>query len=240
MARKRSPRYPRMSLEQAIEKAGEVYKSEHRHPAEQAVVAKAIGYAALHGAALGAIATLRTYGLLEPSGGGLRVSDDAVTLIELKGEKDNKARVAALQNVAWRPKVLHQLREKFEGQPPSDTNLRHWLIQQEFLSDAAAEVIRVYRKNLEFLSGEKVAYNGESEAKPEERGMPAEMSPAVQGQQQPPPKGPQAQEPPTSIGIPVFVDSRAVVANVEFGEPISHELLVALRRALASLEKPKD
>jgi len=96
------------------------------------------------------IAALKYYGLLEPLGGGLRVSEDGIRAFELP--KGDPERTQALVRMVFAPPCL----------PISGVSLgiscpptwRHTLITQSYDPKAADEIIRVYRANFEFLAGQ--------------------------------------------------------------------------------------
>ncbi len=166
---KRSPNYPSLTLEQASEKARKVYEQEHTHAAPREVVAQALGYTGLNGASLSVIAAIAAYGLLEKAGtGSLKISPDAVSVFEL--DEGHPQRCQALERLAFTPKLFAELKERFGSELPSDINLKHFLIQEkDFLPKAAADVIRVYRANLELVTDGTASYDGGPNAKSEEK-----------------------------------------------------------------------
>lgn len=157
MTKLRSPNYPKHTLEEACRKVQKVYNAEHTHPAAREVVAKDLGYTSLNGASLTMIGTLNSYGLLEPEGEMLKVSDDAVTIIELP--EGDPERNSALRRRAFAPKLFEELLATFGDNLPSDVNLRHFLIKRKFLPKAADEVIRIYRENLGLVTSAGDDYN---------------------------------------------------------------------------------
>lgn len=162
MAKGRSPKYPSMSLGDAIGRVRKIYEAEHTHTAEREVIAKDLGYGGPNGASLAVIGALNRYGLLEvdKDNEGLHVSGSAVSILELpEGEPE---RVEAIEKAAFAPQLFAELRDNFRDQLPSDHNLRNYLIKKNFLPKAADNVIRVYRDTLELVSQEKSAYNAEN------------------------------------------------------------------------------
>lgn len=154
MAVTRSPKYPQFSLMEAIERVKKIYAKEKWHPATEEVLVQQMGYKGLNGASLGSIATLKRYGLLIPAGESeFRVSDNAVTIIE--APKDNPEWKKALTHLAFHPPLFAELKETFGYDLPSDANLRHYLIKKKFNPNAAEEVIKVYRENLETVLKEE-------------------------------------------------------------------------------------
>jgi hypothetical protein len=223
MAKMRSPNYPRLGLGAAIIMAKKVYDGQHTHAGAREVVASHLGYESLNGTSLTWIATLTSYGLLESVEGGLKVTDDAVTVIELpKGESE---RIDAVRRLAFTPKLFAELRQEFGDKLPNDVNLRHSLIKKKFLPRAADEAIRVYRETLEFVTDERKEYNpadaGESES---------EFEPAQETPMQSPHVGPKE----TSFGTGTAIDSSKVRFFTQDGRPLdfrkSTELAFKLSR----------
>ena len=63
--RLRSPRYPSMSLEDAISHGRTIFDKDRRHPIAREVAAAHIGYKSLNGAADSALSSLMQFGILE-------------------------------------------------------------------------------------------------------------------------------------------------------------------------------
>src|SRR5688572_25044355 len=120
--RGRSPNYPQLTLEEAIEKARAVFAEEHFHATTREVIAQHMGFQGLSGPSQTCIASLRHYGLLEPSGDGLKVSDDAVTVLEFGPEE--KRRDPALARLAMNPPLFRDLYAEFGPELPSASTLR--------------------------------------------------------------------------------------------------------------------
>ncbi len=182
MAKQRSPNYPKFDLETAISKVDKVYKAEHTHVADKEVVARDLGYTSLNGASLTTIGALNAYGLLVNEGNGLKVSDDAVTILELP--KGHAERIEALLRRANAPKLFSELHQEFGDSLPSDVNLRHSLIKRKFLPKSADEAIRVYRETKSFVYAEYQEYSEPHAGKPEAESKPAGGA-SMQQKQQP-------------------------------------------------------
>ena len=150
-ANHRSPNYPRLAFDAALEKARIVYDRRHKHSVSREAIAQALGYTSFNnGASKAVIAALKYYGLLEPAGDGLCVSSDAVRALELPQQDPERA--AALVRMVFAPPIFADLRSRHGDQLPP--NLRHTLVTQEFAPHAADEIIRVYRANLDFIRGQ--------------------------------------------------------------------------------------
>jgi hypothetical protein len=78
------------------------------------------------------ITALKHYGLLEAAGDGLRVSADAVRLLELP--EGDPEWTAALMRLVFAPAVFAELRSKYGDQLP--LSVRHALVTQDFAPHA--------------------------------------------------------------------------------------------------------
>jgi hypothetical protein len=147
--RKKSPRAPSVSLEQAIDGAIKVYEKERRHPAPVEAVAQHLGYkSANNGAALKAMASIRYYGLLErPSEGMLAVSKDVESY---QYAPSPELRRELVRKWLKTPPVFSDLLDKYSDGLPSDANLRFEFIQRGFLPDSVDSAVSVFRNSVNF------------------------------------------------------------------------------------------
>jgi hypothetical protein len=147
--RKKSPRAPSIPLGEAIERALRVYEKEKRYPAPTEVVAQGMGYkSANNGTALGALASLRYFGLLEkPEDGKLAVSKDVENY---QYAPDPKIKSELLLKWLRAPSIFADLLDRYPGELPSDANLRFDLINRGFSPAAADSAISVFRRSAEF------------------------------------------------------------------------------------------
>lgn len=154
--RKKSPRAPSMSLDEALERTGKAYDKERLHAAPTDVVAQNIGYrGANNGSALAALASLRYYGLLErPREGVLAVAKDYENY---RFAPDDGVRRALTQKFFRTPPLFRELLEQYESGFPSDATLKYELIQRGFLPAAAATLVGVLRRSAEFAGSQQIA-----------------------------------------------------------------------------------
>ena len=105
LVRKKSPRAPTISLDDAVERVLRIYDKERVHPAPADLVAQAMGYKdANKGRALGALASLRYYGLVDRVGEGkLAVSKDVEAF---KYAPNNELRDAYLRKFLAAPPLF--------------------------------------------------------------------------------------------------------------------------------------
>lgn len=160
--KKRSPRAPGVTLNEALERAFQIYEAERLHPAPTDVVAQALGYKnANNGAALALIASLRYLGLLSrPKDGFLAVTKE---LEAYKFAPDETMKRSLLIGFLRRPQLYTELLERYSSGLPSDANLKFELIQRGFAPNTAEIVLTVFRKSVEFAGYFDGASNSTSE-----------------------------------------------------------------------------
>ena len=149
-ARKKSPRAPSFSLDDAIERTKKVYEKERLHAAPSDVIAQNIGYKnASSGAALAALASLRYYGLLDrPREGHLAVAKDFENYLYAP---DADLKQNLLNKWIRTPAVFLEIIEKYGESLPSDATLRFDLIGQGFNPTAAEALIPIFKRSAELV-----------------------------------------------------------------------------------------
>ena len=148
--RRKSPRAPSISLDEAIERVLQIYEKEKRHAAPTEVVVQDMGYkSANNGAALSVLASIRYYGLLErPQEGKLSVSKD---FENYQYAPDEQVKRGLLLKWLRSPQVFADLIDRYPGGFPSDTKLRFDLMDRGFSPAAADSVVSVFRRSVEFV-----------------------------------------------------------------------------------------
>lgn len=177
----RSPKYPSITLGDAITKAQAIHEIEKRIPTTGDVILSHLGYKATTGPAARTLSALKQYGLLEElEGGMLRISEDAYKIIVLS--EDNPQRQAALQAAARRPTLFEELLTRYKDGLPSDATLRsHLLLEKSFNPSTVAEVIRIFRATNQVAKLSGGSYTGIPERRAdhpsggEEDGMEAQQ-----------------------------------------------------------------
>ncbi len=231
MAKLRSPNCPQITFEDAANKARKVYEVEHTHPADKRVIAEDLGYTSISGASLSAIGALRQYGLIEPAGDGLRISDDAVAYFELPVSKE---RTEVARRMMLKPSLFEELHAQFGDTLPSEGNLRHTLIKKGFLPKTAEEVLGVYRENLELVGVDGSEYTREvPTTTPELKAL------GGVGAVDAPPPAKTITRRAEEISLPVGIgsDGEVVFAHVRFDSGIKRNLVASLRALLEAMEK---
>jgi hypothetical protein len=164
----RSPQYPVIGLGEAIAKVRTVYAKDYQNRIPKGVVARHMGFNALHGKSLGVLAALTRYGLLEGRGGDCRVSDRAMAIIA--HPPGSKERVEAIQAAATSPAIFQELDGKFPDGRGSDDGMRAYLMTNKFIPDAAETAIRSYRETKKVVAAESGGYDSASVAAAAEGG----------------------------------------------------------------------
>jgi len=147
--RKKSPRAPSISLDEALDRVLKVYEKERLSPAPLDVVAQDMGYKdANNGRALSTIASVRYYGLVERySDGRLGVTKDVESY---KYAPSEEMRRAYLRRFVASPALFAELLERYASGLPSDGNLRYELIQRDFLPATAESLVGILRRSFDF------------------------------------------------------------------------------------------
>lgn len=151
MARARSPKYPSISLKEAVDRATAVYERDYQNPIPREVIAGHMGYSGITGKSLGVLASLTRFGLLEGRGNDSRISDLAVRIIA--HPVGSPERAAALQEAAVHPDLFAELDQRFAA-GGSDQALRAHLLTRKFIPSAAEAAIRAYRETRQFVESE--------------------------------------------------------------------------------------
>lgn len=180
--RKRSPRYPIVGIDEALERARLIYNEDRRAFATFDAILEHMGYKAREkkgGRSARMVATLNQYGLLEKKGGQYRVSDTAFRIFELP--EDNPERAQLIRQAALSPPIISKVLRHYKGELPSDTTLRsHLVLDEEFNRDSAGEFIRVLRRTIQVANPSEADYNALDAGKPEGEFKPAVETPMQQ------------------------------------------------------------
>ena len=161
MSNSRSPRYPNISLNDAVLKTRMIYEKEHMSPTTPEIAAEAMGYRGLNGASLKSISSLRKYGILEGRGDDLRISKDAQTLVIDSPESPEYR--DALRRCALNPEVFSDLKRQFPGRA-SERNITVYLERQGFKPVAAALAAQNYKETMTLVGQEQELDDNASKA----------------------------------------------------------------------------
>jgi hypothetical protein len=159
MAKMRSPNYPAVGLPDALTEARKIWDKEKKTAVSIDVLAGAMGYSSVSGNVRTKVASLRKYGLLEQSGGKLRVSD--IAMKALLGQPDEQAQALAI--AAQRPELF---KEMLTSHPDaSDAAIRSELVLRRGFSEAGArQFIKAFRETMSIADPSKAGYSGAMDA----------------------------------------------------------------------------
>lgn len=147
--RKKSPRAPSISLDDAIEKISRIYDKDRCHAAPLDGVAQHIGFKnANNGSALSAIASLKYYGLLDRPKEGMGAVSKEYEAFRFAPTEEIKRELMTKWLKA--PPVFAELLDKYPSGLPSDTTLKFELIQRGFAPVAADSCLQVFRKSVDY------------------------------------------------------------------------------------------
>lgn len=151
--RSRSPNYPSISLNDAIDLIRKVYQAEKRAKFPRETLAAHIGYSSLNGRALSKIGAIRAYGLIDGKEDALSVSRTALAILE--APKDSGDYADALHEAFNSPALFQRILEEYD-QTPSEQTLRWWLTQQGYAGDAADKALASFLASQSFVNSVEV------------------------------------------------------------------------------------
>lgn len=145
----RSPRAPSFSLEESLRNALTLYEGNGKHLIPAEVAAKALGYSgANNGSAARALASMKSFGLLESNNkGDLAVSGDVEGY---KYAPDDEHKQELLVRWLRLPKIYAELLDEYHDRLPSDQAIRYKLIKMGFLPSAAEECLKNLKASVQF------------------------------------------------------------------------------------------
>lgn len=152
--RLRSPSYPYLTLEKAIEFATLFYKKESRHKATPDVAAEHLGYTATSSLGARALSALTKFGLLDAEGLGeerrVWISELGLSIV-LDRQEESPDRLKAIQEAALNPKVFRELWERWGRELPSRATMETVLLKEySFNESALDQFIGNLKDTLEF------------------------------------------------------------------------------------------
>lgn len=149
MARLRSPNFPGLSLEEAIESAREIFDKSRHAEIPREVVAKDLGYSGLTGRSVVILGALNQYGLVEnTTKGHMKVSKLAADI--LHGYPEH-VKLEALYKAGREPVLFKAIFDKFYNHIPSDNAVRSFLINNGFTNDGAEKALKTFSETNRFL-----------------------------------------------------------------------------------------
>lgn len=151
----RSPAYPFIPVQKALERVQELYAQESAHAAPLKSAMGAWGYSPKSSGGRQTLATMRYYGLIEVIGEGdgrmVKVSELGRKIILDKREDDTEKR-ALIRQVALSPAAHKALFQEYPDGLPSDGTVHHFLVFRKQYNDAAAsELLAEFKQTASYI-----------------------------------------------------------------------------------------
>jgi len=180
----KGPKWPSLTLPEALAKAQIIYNHEKRNPTTTDVMTGHLGLKAGTGGANRVIAALRAYGLVQRQpGGNYHISDRAWRIL-VALPKDSPERDQLMQEAALSPPLFKEIVALYPDELPSDATLRsHLLLNKGFNENSVSRFLEVFKAAL------AIAKNGSSDYTPDDSGDDTEDEEDIQVQHQQNPAG---------------------------------------------------
>jgi hypothetical protein len=151
----RSPNYPAIDLEKAVERTKQLAEIAGRHAAPLSAVLGAWGYTAKSSNGQITHAALKRFGLAEDQGKGptrlLRLTSLGKELAFYDSDRNAPEWLERVRTAALEPAIHRDIWLKYDGQLPDNSVIRPYLVLQRGFSESAAnEVLRILRSTLSF------------------------------------------------------------------------------------------
>lgn len=144
--KKRSPNYPGIDLEEAVQVTATLYQGVSRGEFTPTDATKAWGYNSASGPVKIRLAALRQYGLIEgKKGENPRLSKRALTLV-LRNQSSREYQ-QALREAALEPGLFAELYESMPDAAP-DAMRQHLIVERTFTDEGANRVSEVFRATI--------------------------------------------------------------------------------------------
>lgn len=132
--RTRSPAYPAIDLEEAVNKASALWKRASRHPVQADVAVTFWGYDEGSSTGLSALSALKKFGLVDDSGSGnqreVKLTDLGIALV-FNPDVSSESYASNLKQAALLPTIHAELWEKYGGQLPDDSIIERYLVVEK-------------------------------------------------------------------------------------------------------------
>lgn len=153
--KERSPVFPFISLEQALERARQFFAAEKRGSAPLLAAADHWKYSPNSSGLLQTVSALKNYGLFSEEGSGtlrkFKLTELALRIL-LDTRPDDTERLQYMKQAALTPTIAAEIYEKWNGELPSDATLNHFLILElGFAIQSSEKTLSIIKKNHELI-----------------------------------------------------------------------------------------
>jgi hypothetical protein len=153
---KRSPGYPMISLEEAIQKAKRLWDQDKDNYIPSVVAYEHLGYKAKGSYGARIMSALKKFDLISEKNDDIKLTEDAVDLT--LHEPSDQRYIEIIKKLALKPNIYEKIYNKYNGTLPSDATLRIELIKEHgFNPETVEDFLISFRKTIEFagLGGAK-------------------------------------------------------------------------------------
>lgn len=152
----RSPRYPRLSLPDALPHAKKLYDGADQSTIDTNTAYRVLGYSGKTGASATVLGALRQYNLVDGLRGDVSISDLALGILQPESERELSK---GLMDAFASPEAFSQILDHFSGNvPKSDEPITAFLIRTlGFLRKGASECLKSFRESQAYVEAKYVA-----------------------------------------------------------------------------------
>jgi effector-binding domain-containing protein len=149
--RMRSPGYPMISLEEAVQKTKILWDQDKNNSIPKHAAFEHLGYKKEGGYGARVISALKQFGLISDTEGDIKLTNEAVDLA--LHEQHDDIYIETIKKLAIKPIIYAKLYNEYNGNLPSDTTLKARLIKDEkFNADKVNGFISDFRRTIEFAN----------------------------------------------------------------------------------------
>ena len=151
----RSPSYPAYDLEAVIARAKDLHELAGVHPANISTVIHRWGYSVKSSKGSLMVSAIKKYGLAEDQGKGdartLGLTQAGRELVYFDADRGSDDWQKRAQTAALAPSIHRELWQRYAGQLPTDSVMKHYLVLERGFSESAAdEALSALRRSLAF------------------------------------------------------------------------------------------
>jgi hypothetical protein len=205
----RSPNFPFITLQQALDRARQLYAEEKRGAAPYSRLVLHWKYSPNSSGGLQTVAALKSYGLLSELGGTGTARQFQLTELALRilldTRPDSEERAQFVAQAALTPPVARAVYSNWSEGLPSESTINHFLVlEMRFNEQAAIKAVKILKENQQFARVDCSSVASDTTQIDSEADM--EHKPALQPSQPKGPAGPTLGS--TVVGGARFVMSR--------------------------------
>jgi hypothetical protein len=148
---KRSPGYPMISLQEAIEKAKALWGKDKNNNIPLQAAYQHLGYQSMGGYAARIMAALKKFELISEDKGSIKLTNEAIDII--LHEPSDEHHVNTIRKLALRPIIYERIFNDFDGRVPSDATLKIKLIRDYgFNAGSVDDFISTFKQTMEYAN----------------------------------------------------------------------------------------